>query len=237
MKSHEARPEERLTDAYADAPDCPAPEVFLEASWKGLSDEERARVDEHALRCPACASERELARSFDESLSSESLSSDDVDWVVSRLEDRTRVARRRVPPYWGLAAAAVVVLGIAVGLLAIRTPGTTLPDPGSAPSVMRGANIRMVQPIGDILDFPDRFAWEAVAGAEKYQVRVKGVDGTILWEKTVRHPEANLPERLRNSLHRAVRYRWSVEAFDAGGELLAKSDAVDFLVVIEAEGP
>lgn len=235
MKPDDARPEERLAEAYAGAPDCPAPEVFLEASWNELREEERTRIEEHALRCPACASERELARSFDESLAAEGSTSEDVDWVVSRLRDRAPVRRRRVVPYWGLAAAAVVVLGVAVGLLAVRTPGPALPDPGSGPSVMRSAGIRVVQPVDDILDFPDKFQWEKVEGAENYRVRVRGVDGTILWEKTVHAPEVNLPERLRESMHRAVRYRWSVDAFDPDGGLLAGSGPVEFLVVIEAE--
>jgi hypothetical protein len=236
MKPHDASPEERLAEAYADAPDCPAPEVFLGASWNDLSDEERAGFDEHALRCPACASERELARNFDESLAAEELSSDEVDWVVNKLTERAPVTRRRVSLSWGLAAAAVVVLGMAAGLLAFRTPGPVLPDPGSAPPVMRSASIRAIQPVGDSLDIPEKFDWEEVGRAENYRVRVMGVDGTILWEKTVRHPTVDLPERLRDTLHRAVRYRWSVEAFDAEDAPLAGSGPVEFLVVIEADG-
>lgn len=237
MKPYDESPEERLAEAYADAPDCPAPEVFLDASWRDLSDEERLHIEDHAKRCPACASERELARNFDVNGPVEEHSPKDVDWVVSRLEGRTRFTPRRRSALWGLAAAAVVVVGIAAGLLAVRTPGPALPDPGSAPSVKRSASIDAIQPTGEILDFPDRFAWEAVLGAEHYRVRVFGIDDTILWEKTVRYPEVSLPDPLRDSLHRAVRYRWSVEALDANEGLVARSGSVEFLVSIETERP
>lgn len=237
MKSYDENPEERLAEAYADAPDCPAAEVFLEASWRDLSGKERSRIEEHAQRCPACASERELARDFDVNGVTEDVSSDDVDWVVSRLEGRTgrRLGGRSAS--WGLAAAAVVVLGVAVGLLAVRTPGPELPDPESTPSVKRSAGIHAVQPTGEILDFPDRFTWDAVSGADEYRVRVFAVDDTILWEKTVRFPEVTLPAPFRDSLHRAVRYRWSVEAFDADEALVARSGVVEFLVSVEADRP
>jgi len=237
MKSHDARPEEHLAEAYADAPDCPSPEVFLEVSWNDLTDGERVRIEDHAHRCPACASERELARSFDAGPETEDPSPEDVEWVVSRLAERPRVTRRRTSPAWGLAAAAVVVLGVAVGMLALRPPGPALPEPESVPSVMRSSGIPEVQPTGEIRDFPDKFSWGEVAGADHYLVRITGVDDRILWEKTVRHPEVSLPEELRNALHRAVLYRWSVEAFDADEALLARSGPVEFLVVIEADGP
>jgi len=237
MKPCGESPEERLAEAYADAPDCPAPEVFLEASWRDLSDEERSRIEDHVRRCPACASERELARNFDVNGPVEEHSPEDVDWVVSRLEGRTRFTPRRRSVSWGLAAAAVVVIGVAAGLLAVRTPGPALPDPGSAPSVQRSASIQIIQPAGEILDFPERFVWETVPGAAHYRVRVVGVDDTILWEKTVRSPEVTLPEPLRDSLHRAVRYRWSVDAFDTSEALVARSGAVGFRVLIETDRP
>jgi hypothetical protein len=237
MKSYDAGPEERLAEAYADAPDCPAPEVFLEASWRDLSDKERLRIEGHVQRCPACASERELARNFDVNGVTGDVSSDDVDWVVSRLEGRTGRRHRGRPVSWGLAAAAVVILGVAAGLLAIRAPGPALPDPGSTPSVKRSAGIHAVQPTGEILDFPESFTWDAVSGADKYRVRVLAVDDTIIWEKTVSYPEVTLPAPVRDSLHRAVRYRWFVEAFDADETLLARSGAVEFLVAIDADRP
>jgi hypothetical protein len=234
MRSHEARPEESLAAAYAEATGCPAPEIFLKQSWNELTGDQRARIETHARSCPACASERELARHFDASTADPDEASEDVDWVVSRLTERQRSSSRHRVPAWGFAAAAVLVLGIAAGLLAFRPPGPALPEPGSVPSVMRSTGIRELQPTGDIPDFPDRLSWSEVAGVEKYRVRIRGVDDRILWEKTVRQPEVALPEELRRAMFRAVLYRWSVEAYDSDESLIARSGQVEFRIVIEA---
>ena len=51
--------------AYGEGSPCPPPEVFLPSEWSGRSAEERERLEEHLERCPACAAERDLARTFE----------------------------------------------------------------------------------------------------------------------------------------------------------------------------
>ena len=66
---------------------CPPPEAFLEAEMEGLSPEARRALDEHAERCPACAAERDLARLFDAAPDEAGVRPEDLDFVVSRLQD------------------------------------------------------------------------------------------------------------------------------------------------------
>lgn len=76
---------------------CPPPEAFLEAETEGLSPEDRRTLDEHAARCPACAAERDLARLFDEAPDAAGVRPEDLDFVVSRLEETSPVRSAPAP--------------------------------------------------------------------------------------------------------------------------------------------
>ena len=67
--------------------DCPAPEVFLEDEWTRLSPAERARIEAHAARCPACAAERDLAALWDLPAEAGDLAAEDLAFVVGRIEE------------------------------------------------------------------------------------------------------------------------------------------------------
>src|SRR5262245_30311482 len=60
--------------------DCPPPESYLRDAE--LSDAERGRIEAHARSCPACAAERELARSFGEPVHAQA----DTDAIVQKLQ-------------------------------------------------------------------------------------------------------------------------------------------------------
>lgn len=77
---------------------CPPPEAFLEAETAGLSPEDRRMLDEHVARCPACAAERDLARLFDEAPDDAGIRPEDLDFVVSRLEETSPVRSTPAAP-------------------------------------------------------------------------------------------------------------------------------------------
>jgi hypothetical protein len=236
--------EEWLRAAYAEDTEagCPPPEVFLEA--EALSPAERRRLDEHADRCPACAAERDLARLFDASPEEAGVSSQDVDFVVARLQETSPVrpagkvvpfpaagARpRRMPAQaWKLAAAVVLLLGGGL-LFRLANPGA---PPLPAPEIggpVRGGEIEALSPMGDTAGIPTELRWNPRPGAARYRVRLLAVDDTVLWETTVPAPPARLPAEVQGKLQRAVSYLWSVEALDASGARLASSETVRFRI-------
>jgi hypothetical protein len=123
-----------LRAAYAgEESGCPPPEAYLEGELEGeASAEDRRRLDEHADRCPACASERELAQLFDAAPQGAGVRDEDVAFVASRLEAASPVRpaarvvafpaapaetpvretrpRRSLQPVWRIAAALILVL-------------------------------------------------------------------------------------------------------------------------------
>lgn len=241
---------------------CPPPEAFLAAEMEGLTPEERRALDEHAERCPACAAERDLARLFDGAPEEADVRPEDLDFVVARLQEPAPVrsgasggsnvvpfpAPRRVEAAEAprsrssshailrFAAAAVLVIGLGLGYKAFQSPGPELPDPGTG-EVMRGGEVDVVSPVGDVAEIPAELRWVVVDGAASYRVRITAVDGSVLWEGTASTSSVRLPADVAGGLHRAVVYTWTVEALDPSGARLASSEPVRFKVRPDPEGP
>lgn len=209
---------------------CPPPELFHSLAMGDLAGADRARLEEHAERCPACAAERELARAF---AAPPELDEDGRE-IVARLERRHRPADLRETPRspfswpswtWGLAAAASMAIAVSA---IVSSPGP--PPLPSAPGdqVTRGSAVELTFPLGEIVEPLEELRWREVAGAHRYQVTLQGVDGEVRWETRADGPRVNLPKQVAARLHSAVVYLWRVEALDAQGERLAISERAKF---------
>ncbi|HEV8241450.1 MAG TPA: zf-HC2 domain-containing protein [Thermoanaerobaculia bacterium] len=244
-----------LRDAYADAAaGCPPPEAYLAEEMAALSPEQRRRLEAHADACPACRAERELARAFDAGESG--ASSADVDWVTARLRGEPVPAAQgdapaqpaaspagmpatgRVVPFRGRAAvrtwvrfAAAAVLVVAMGLTARtfyeRPPSLPAPPHGG---IVRGGEVELVSPVGEVAEPPLELRWKSVAGAVAYRVRLSGVDGTVLWETKAAATSAPLPAAVAANLKRAVSYEWTVEGLATDGSTIGRSAPARFRV-------
>jgi len=242
---------EALRRAYESSDSCPPPEVFLAEEMAALDAETRARVDSHAERCPACAAERDLARTFESSESMTPSESRDVERVVrglklgapTRKNDSGLARLLRFPALGGLqrspafrvAMAAVLVLVVGFAVQTMRTGAPELPGT-VVDTVVRGGQLEVISPVGEIAVEADAFVWQASEAATSYVVTLKAVDDTVLWETTSEQRSVGLPESVRSQLHRAVTYAWKVEAFDAEGARVAGSGWVDFRVQAAAGG-
>ena len=242
---------EWLRDAYADAAaGCPPPEAYLAAELAALQPEERHRLDAHADACPACSAERELARAFD--AGEAGVSAEDVDWVTARLRGETDVAAPpaaanappgmppagRVVSFRGRAAArtwvrfaAAAVLVVAAGLT-VRTfyqrpPALPAPPHGG---VVRGGEVEVVAPIGEVAAPPVELRWRPLAGASTYRVRLLAVDGTVLCDIQADGSPAPLPADVTAKLRRAVSYEWTVDAATASGAVIGRSVPARFRI-------
>ena len=219
-----------LARAYASVPGCPRPELFVAAAWDALDPDERRRIESHVGDCPACAAERDLARSFESAAASDA-ADPDVEWIVGELE-RSRFAPERKRPRvdWRWASAAALVL-VAVGAaLALRQGPPPLAHPTSQRVVLRGAALELFEPRGDVAAAPAELRFGAVPAAASYRVKILEVDDTQMWSLDVAGSPAAIPDDVRSRLAEAVVYRVQVEAFDQSGVRLAVSGAVPFRV-------
>jgi hypothetical protein len=242
---------------------CPPPEAFLEAEMETLSPDARRALDEHAAHCPACAAERDLARLFDAAPEEADVRPEDLDFVVSRLAEASPVRETNVVPFPGprraeavdsigapeaprsrresrsflrFAAAALLVIGLGLGYRAFQSPGPDLPEPPTG-EVMRGGEVEVVAPVGEVGEIPAELRWVLVDRAASYRVRITAVDGSVLWEDIASTSPVRLPADVAGRLHRAVVYTWTVEALDPNGARLASSEPVRFKVRPDPEGP
>lgn len=243
--------DEWLRAAYADPEGgCPPPEAYLEAEMESLSPEERRALDEHADRCPACAGERDLARLFDAAPGEADVRPEDLGFVVARLQEsspavsgtpikpnvvpfpaprrveepRVRRSVRFLPRF---AAAALLVIALGFGYRVFNPSMPDLPDPGTG-EVMRGSEVEVVSPVGELAEMPEELRWVLMDRAASYRVRITAVDGAVLWEETVSASPVRLPVDVAGRLHRAVVYTWTVEALGPDGARIASSEPVRF---------
>lgn len=232
---------EQLPRAYAMGEACPPPEIWAGVLNGDVTDTQRVSLSEHADSCASCAAERLLAQRF---LESDEHTDADVDWIVARLTRQSRdtnvVAlpargQRLVKPLLGLAAAAMLVMAFAPLLPVLRQSG--LPETVDFSGVMRGSEIKLVQPVGAIDQVPQQLVWEPVSGADRYRVTLSAVDDEILWrsEFDSLHNTATLPAAINERLNRAVVYYWEVEGWDRDGARIAQPARARFR--IEGEAP
>lgn len=222
-----------VREAYAADTECPSVEVFHDAAEGRLTEAELTNIRAHAGTCPACATELELAREFAESGPDDSRQ--DLDYVMTRLDTvrpwasgpittMRRQARWRTP----LALAASVL--IAIGAWRFMDFAPSLPDAPDT-DVMRGTSVDAVAPLGDVADAPENLEWLSVDFADHYQVSIRAVDDSLLWQAEFGKPPAAIPDDVQITLHPGVTYYWEVTARGDAGELLARSTRTQFRVL------
>lgn len=129
-------------------------------------------------------------------------------------------------PGW-LAAAAMLTVVITGGILLTQRRAPALP---AVPfdSTVRSGEVTLIEPAGTLEQVPSVFSWNGVDDAVSYRLRILAVDDAVLFEQTTDGTSIALPDTATATLHAAVTYRWQVDALDAGGALLARSQPTRF---------
>lgn len=225
-----------VRDAYAADGSCPAPDVFLDAVEGRLPESRLAEVATHAQTCPACSAELQLAREFVEA--APDADPEDLEYVTARLDSvrpwgPTPVTAARSLQRWRIPLALAASVMVAVGALRLVDVAPELPTVPDN-DIMRGAYVDAVAPQGDITDLPDTLEWLTIESADHYQVTLRTVDDTVLWQAEFHQPPATVPHDIRQKLHQAVTYNWEVTARDAADRPLARSTPMIFRILPDA---
>ena len=128
-----------------------------------------------------------------------------------------------------LAGALALVLGLGAAFSSLELSAPPLPAP-IAEGATRSATIEVVAPLGPLAETPGELTWRPIEGARSYALSLRTIDGTALWQAEVAAPPADIPVEVEGAFHRAVTYYWSVEALDADGRILARSELAPFVV-------
>ena len=168
-------------------------ETFERYACGELNVVDRARVEAHADECADCARvlrgltmlAREAARF-----------------------DTSRARSARPWPSWGIPATIAAALAIAVlAPMAWRTLRN-----GSNASVVREASsdvIQAIAPQGTVAADSLTFAWHGWDGATRYEVRLFGADGALVWSGSTDDTSIPLPPEIKLAPRR---YYWQVRA-------------------------
>lgn len=143
---------------------------------------------------------------------------------------------RRAVRWVRLAAAAVLVVAAGLIFQTLHLTSSPLPEPPGQGAV-RGGRVEGAGPAGELAELPAELRWQPLAGAAAYRVRLLGPADDALWEGEVAGSPAQLPAEVIAELHRAVSYRWYVEALAADGTVLGRSETVRFRAAPEPEEP
>lgn len=137
------------------------------------------------------------------------------DAVMQALAASTSRIQRRRRRRWQLplSLAAVLVVGVGIGLNVMR-------DDAPRGEAVRGGETATVAPANEAVlsAAPAQFTWTPVAGAERYVVKLRDVQGVALWESPpVTAGFAALPVDVRERLDVQGTYLWQLEAETAAG--------------------
>lgn len=196
-------------------------------------------LEAEAESSPALAAELALARQFRDA----DLERVGVDEIVGRLGSapatRGRVVafeRRPVGPTastgapWGrtlrLAAMLAVVVGGGVLVGRLTAPP---PVPLVANHAVRGSQVEILAPAGEISEVPRELTWRPLEGSSATRVRLRAASGEVLLDEQVEAGRGvlELPEALHTRLAAGLRWSWAIEAIDAEGRVLARSEVVE----------
>jgi hypothetical protein len=128
----------------------------------------------------------------------------------------------------GLAVASVVGVAV-VGTLLLRDGPPPLPERG-VESTIRGSQVQLLSPSGELAEAPSSFVWRMFEGAASYRVSILAVDDEVLWDTVATGDSVELPAETRDRLQPAVAYRWRVEASDADGAVIGRSETTRFRI-------
>jgi hypothetical protein len=226
-------------EASAATKDCLPLEVLEQMADNTSRD---AKAAAHLAGCAHCQTELAMLKNFEQSTPSADEGAA-VAWIAAQLERRQNapVAQQKAAavPFWrtmfrvpymaGAAAlAAVLIVGISLYHGNSDGPGRINPSLGSGQ--FRSGAIHLVSPVSDVPQAPAEFRWDAVQGANSYQVELKDVAGiTLATAKSSQNVLTVTPEMKANMIS-GKPLKWKVTALNANGKEIANSSTEQFKV-------
>jgi hypothetical protein len=193
---------------------------------------------QHVSQCAHCEAELALWQEFEAQIPADREGAA-VNWIAAEVGRRrgtnavpaslaTRFRWFGLPGFAVAAATLALVAGLAY---AVRDREPALKAP-TASEIYRGTEITGLSPVGNVYQVPDlALKWSSLPGADRYDVSVLEVDGTVLWHTSTSNPEAVLPRDVVSKLVPGKSVTWEVTARDRSGALIAASGTQRLTVV------
>jgi hypothetical protein len=216
------------------------PLEVLERMTENTSADPKAAA--HLAGCAHCQTELAMLKNFEQSTPSADEGAA-VAWIAAQLERRQNapVAQQkaaRVPfwrtmfriPYLAGAAALAAVLIFGISLYHGTSDGPGRINPGLGSGQFRSGAIHLVSPIADQNTAPTEFRWDAVQGADTYNVELKDVAGVTLGMGITKQNFLPVTPDMKALMVSGKPLKWQVTAIDANGKEIANSSTEQFKV-------
>jgi len=237
--------EKRLAEnLFEPTPECPSIEELVSLSESPKSGGQATPIHRHIADCPRCQAELALLTSFQEAEATPEEQAD-VGWVVDRLPkvaegQPARVAAEPEPTIWvrlrswlgqfnlfrplPVMAAIAALVVLTIGIRELTNTAPELRAPGQTGGlIMRGGQIGLLTPLTGIDSLPAVLEWEPVAGAVRYEVIVRYVDGAEAARFTANSSHTEWPGDVRALATPGRSLFIEVAAIDPAGNQLATS--------------
>ncbi len=220
---------------------CPTNRALIKLFMSGAADPRMEKVLDHLAHCPRCASRFEVLRElhqeldprFREFLRDFGGRDRDAGAALAAAAERRLAELRRARPgpapgpvpatfpagrKPALAAALFLLVLSAAGVFLSRSllrPRSTLRSPS--------LQLKLLEPMGKIDEFPGRFKWTPVHHAESYSIRLTDSSlREIYFSGTFLVTEILIPADVRSSLIKGESYIWQVRATDGDSNVLVE---------------
>ena len=257
------RERELLKAALAPSDGCVTIEELSGLSDASLPEPVRARISGHVTTCQRCQTEIALLKKF-ESAAAGPDEEGAASWITARLERQfeqiTGAARassqagKERKPWWRRlfsfrllgsrpVTAAAFALALAMLLIVLNLPlrntrePALSPDVGLTPPVFRSDALAVLGPTGDLEEAPTELRWQPAPDAATYSVQLMEVDRVELWKGESSKSSLSLPPAVRARIVPGKALLWKVEARDASGRTIARSEIQRFRVAIRPPRP
>ena len=97
-----------------------------------------------------------------------------------------------------------------------------------------GRIVQVIGPIGDVRETPRELRWQPVPDASRYDVAIREVDLTTLWQASTRDPRVEVPASVIAQFVPGKPILWEVTARRGDGAAVAQSGTQRFRVTIDA---
>lgn len=195
---------------------------------------------EHVAHCVRCQTELALLHEFTDGETKADERSQ-VNAIVERLERGVHAvpsnvvplaSRRSARPARMLAAAAMLVIAIGLGYVALnREPAVNVTLTNT--DVYRSSRIRVIAPASEeVAAPPAELQWETIASATSYDVQIVEVDQTALWRTSTRESRVVIPPQVRSMFVPGKTIQWHVSAL-RGAKAIADSGVQRFRVTVK----
>jgi len=208
---------------------CPEKEVFIKAFLNETNEAEKMNLIDHVLICDRCAMEFEALREVTERTKEKIEGLEGKEFTRDKLKkiakQRIKYLKKEAREGWFrrlnikvipakyfalLAGLLIVILGY---LLVLKFPGIFKKTEEYREIIK--AELKLIEPQGDISKFPSVFKWTVVEEAKYYNFELTDSKLNIIWAKeNITTNSLKLPQNIRESLQKGDTYFWKLTIFN-----------------------